>query len=353
MADWSNDADWSNETDWSSIGVAGEVLLKIQAEGLSLSEVDLTFLVQAALVKVQSESLDLSETDLAILVGFLVKVVDEGVSLSEIRRFVLPFAFGESTGGVITHEDPGPHFWAGMGWNGIEFFAGSAGSQSIVFFGHDGDLTDLIDVSGGNAIWGVAFDGTDYWVSDALEDQLNQYSTAGALGTLIDTIDTAVEQPRRIAFDGTHMWAASALDLTLIYLVDLSDGSTVGTIPSPDTDGIIRAMEFFDGHLWVITDTDPTGGTDFLVWKLDPSDGAVVSSFPVNELVNPSAMGFDGQYLWIADLDDELFHAYAVSSFVFDTIKVESEDMEISEADLQLVEAVPVATGFVGWGIPL
>jgi DNA-binding beta-propeller fold protein YncE len=62
--------------------------------------------------------------------------------------------------------------------------------------------------------WGIAFDGTNMWVTNYGDNTVTELSPTGAtLGTF-----PVGNAPRGIAFDGTHMWVANMGDGTVTEL---------------------------------------------------------------------------------------------------------------------------------------
>ncbi|MBT5850956.1 MAG: YncE family protein, partial [Acidimicrobiaceae bacterium] len=73
-----------------------------------------------------------------------------------------------------------------------------------------GAVTATIDV--GNALAGVAFDGTHIWVTNLIDGTVSKI--VASTGAVTATI-TVGNNPSGVAFDGTHMWVANGSDDTV------------------------------------------------------------------------------------------------------------------------------------------
>jgi len=90
--------------------------------------------------------------------------------------------------------------------------------------------------------------------------------------------------------------------LVLLILVPAAFGaSIVQTIDAPDTG--ISGLGFGSGSLWAVD------GTTGYVYELDPSNGAVISSF-FFEYGTPSGMSVSGSTLHILRADAGTYHGY-------------------------------------------
>jgi DNA-binding beta-propeller fold protein YncE len=66
----------------------------------------------------------------------------------------------------------------------------------------------------GNAPFGIAFDGTNMWVTNNGSENVTELSKTGAtLGTF-----ATLGGPQGIAFDGTHLWITDGQQGTVIEL---------------------------------------------------------------------------------------------------------------------------------------
>ena len=96
----------------------------------------------------------------------------------------------------------------------------------------------------GSTPWGVAFDGTNIWVSNANSNNVMKLSQAG---TVLGTFAVGTS-PRGLAFDGVNIWVANANSQNVTKL-RASDGAKLGTFSlGPGTAPVGIA---FDGaNIW-------------------------------------------------------------------------------------------------------
>jgi YVTN family beta-propeller protein len=140
----------------------------------------------------------------------------------------------------------------------------------------------------GKAPTGVAFDGTNIWVTNRADGTVTILSTTGTvLSTIIASNTTS--SPYGIAFDGAVMWVADySGTVSLCYSVSTNCGGAGGVGIGPNPVGIA-----FDGaNMWVTN----YGGSS--VTKMGA--GVRVSGpYPVG--AQPYGIAFDGTYVWVAN----------------------------------------------------
>jgi subtilase family serine protease len=135
----------------------------------------------------------------------------------------------------------------------------------------------------GGSPYGIAFDGTNMWVTNANSNTVSKLSATGAtLGTF-----TVGGGPHGIAFDGTNMWIANIASNTVNKLSPT--GATLGTFAV----GLAPFRIAFDGaNMWVTNTNSNT------VSKLSLT-GATLGTFAVGSA--PYGIAFDGTNMWIAN----------------------------------------------------
>jgi hypothetical protein len=163
----------------------------------------------------------------------------------------------------------------------------------------DGTVLETVPIPTSVTSCGLAWDGSSFWITDCVADEIVQISPTGAL---IGSFPAPATGPVGLAWDGTHLWDVDH-ESDEMHRIDPASGMVVYTIPAHDTRPAGLA---WDGdYLW-------TNGRDsVLTYKVDPSTGAVVASFgtPPGVGVNNGRGGaFDGQYLWVANGDVDVIY---------------------------------------------
>jgi hypothetical protein len=132
---------------------------------------------------------------------------------------------------------------------------------------------------------GIAFDRTNMWVTNQGDSSLKKISPSGAvIGTF-----TVGSEPNAIAFDGTNMWVTLQGGTVVEVASDGTVGTTVALQSGPS--GIA-----FDGMNMWITAHDGTVYTLAVVYGMLGSYPAVGN--------NLSAIAFDGLNMWVTDQQD-------------------------------------------------
>jgi hypothetical protein len=137
--------------------------------------------------------------------------------------------------------------------------------------------------------YGVAFDGTNIWVTNNTSPLGTVTKLLASTGAVVGTYSVG-PLPTAVAFDGTNIWVANSAGSTVTKLL-ASTGAAVGTY-------LVGAQPYgvaFDGtNLWVAIYTNP--GT---VTKLLASTGAVVGTYSVGRY--PYGVAFDGTNIWVTN----------------------------------------------------
>ena len=133
---------------------------------------------------------------------------------------------------------------------------------------------------------GLAFDGTNIWVTNQSSNNVTELlaSTGAVVGTY-----AVGSYPQGVAFDGTNIWVANEFSDTVTELL-ASTGAVVGTYSAGNTPVGVA----FDGlNIWV------TNEYSYTVTKLVASTGAVVGTYPVG--IYPTYVAFDGTNIWVVN----------------------------------------------------
>ncbi len=144
----------------------------------------------------------------------------------------------------------------------------------------------------GPAPMGLAFDGTDLWVSDF---ETNRIYRLDADGEVAAEIPSPGFGPVDLAFDGTNLWCAD-FENGRAYGLDV-DGNILGFANTPGTSPVGLA---FDGEEFWNSDFDSA-----TLYQINPA-GTVSASFPAPGF-GPLGLAFDGTHLWNADASGRIF----------------------------------------------
>ena len=162
-----------------------------------------------------------------------------------------------------------------------------------------GDYTGIhfdINASGNTEAYGIAYDGTYFWITDYITKKVFKYDYSGTYISFFSTgIGNGNISPIGIVWDGTYLWMTTTLNK--FYKYDIS-GNYTGTNfdLSAFTLGTAQAVTF-DGTYFYIS--APT--LESKVHKYDTS-GNYISSFNLtNSPSEGASITWDGTSFWIGD----------------------------------------------------
>lgn len=127
--------------------------------------------------------------------------------------------------------------------------------------------------------------------------------------------------PLGIAFDGTYFYVCQRNE-PLIYKYTLT-GVAAGTIPYPVATELLIASDMdFDGtNLWVMAEEQG------VLYKLNPSNGAILSSFDITNLtiMNYYGCAYDNGFVWVTSYSEpqELIRVNATTGQVVNTFPLQ------------------------------
>lgn len=160
----------------------------------------------------------------------------------------------------------------------------------------------------GDAPSALAFDGESIWVANGDDDTVMKLSRDGEiLGTFL-----VGKRPDGLAHDGQNIWVLNDQSRNVMKLAP--DGKLLGTYE--DVGSYPQAIAFYDGSIWVVSQTYYGDGSVFRL----ALDGSRRGIYPVGDTAN--ALAFDGESVWVTNsgegtvsrltLDGELVGTYAV-----------------------------------------
>jgi len=141
----------------------------------------------------------------------------------------------------------------------------------------------------GDGPYGVAFDGTNIWVTNYNSNNVTRINAT--TGTTVGTPITVGDGPFGVAFDGTNMWVTNQNSNNVIR-INAATGTAVGT---PISVGSFPVGVAFDGtNIWV------TNSGSNNVTRIDAATGTVVGS-PITLGSGPLGIAFDGTNMWVTN----------------------------------------------------
>jgi hypothetical protein len=139
---------------------------------------------------------------------------------------------------------------------------------------------------------GLAWDGTDLWLSDNEEDSLYRLSASGVVEATFALPDS-MNSPAGMTFIGPNLWTIDE-NTARLYVLDTTTMQPLRTFRLPDSiypDAASWGLTWDGNHLW---HSQYARG---MIFELDTTDGSVLSSFaPPDSWI--MGIEFDGQYLW-------------------------------------------------------
>jgi hypothetical protein len=155
-------------------------------------------------------------------------------------------------------------------------------------------------VSTGSNPWGLAYDGTNIWVTNYGSNDITVFkATSGAYVTTYSSQGTG---PKGITYDGAYMWVVNSTSNNVAKILD-SNGDLAGSFPIT-SNGWDAA---FDGtRVWV------TSGGDNAITVFN-SNGSV--EWPLTDSgCGPGWLAFDGSHMWVGCYDSKSVRGYNVST---------------------------------------
>jgi len=141
--------------------------------------------------------------------------------------------------------------------------------------------------------YGLAWDGKWLWIVDETAGKVKSIDPLS--GAVVRTLDVETKKPKGLAFDGERIWIADEGTMK-ITAIDPRSGRVVGTIPlkTPRGKGYrsIEGMAWDGKHLW----TAVFAGFSSSYNQVDPRNGEIIKSIFAD--CNPRGIASNGKYLW-------------------------------------------------------
>jgi glutamine cyclotransferase len=139
---------------------------------------------------------------------------------------------------------------------------------------------------------GLAWDGTDLWLTDIESESLYRLSMEGVVEAVFPLPDSS-RSPAGMTFIGDNLWMVDE-NTARLFELDTATMQPLKTFRLPDseyTDATSWGVAWDGQHLW---HSQYARG---MIFELDTADGSVVSSFaPPDSWI--MGIEYDGQYLW-------------------------------------------------------
>ena len=194
---------------------------------------------------------------------------------------------------------------SGLAWDGTNLWLSERGTDTIYELTTAGAIISSF-AAPGTAPAGLTFDGTNLWHVDKSTNTIYELTTAGAI---VSSFAAPGSDPQGITWDGTNLWIADRTDLT-IYEVTTT-GTLVSSFAAPGPKPI--GLTWDGTNLWVADNT-----TD-LTYEVTTT-GTVLSSFTTSGV---QGLTFDGTDFWYARNNNNTIYeligpgtgGYSVSSY--------------------------------------
>ena len=133
---------------------------------------------------------------------------------------------------------------------------------------------------------GIAFDGTNIWITNYTGNSVTKISSAGATTTYSLGAGAA---PTGIAYDGTNMWSSNLLNNSVTKISPAGATTTYSNVGSTP-----QAIVFDGTNMWIANNAGNS------VTKITPL--GATSTYSVGVGTNPVAIAFDGTNMWTANI---------------------------------------------------
>lgn len=195
----------------------------------------------------------------------------------------------------------------GLAWDGNNLWMSSYMQNSGIYRLDpvDGSVLDkcIPSIANVDCYGGLTFDGNNLWVADNCRSRIYMLdpSDCSIISTIINPDEFAVD----LAWDGSYLFVYGYPG-KIIYKLSSIDGSLIDFyIPAGIETGQNTALAYSDEYFWL-------SGTNNMIYKIDPLDFTVVTSFEA-PCSNPGGLAWDGKYLWVASYDKRVIYQIDIS----------------------------------------
>lgn len=123
-----------------------------------------------------------------------------------------------------------------------------------------------------------------------------------------------------LEWDGKYLWVSDGFN-GMIYYFDPVNNRVIKSFSGPTLN--MRDLAWDGRNLWAASWDYPRG-----IYKLNPSNGAVISSFPAPFSGHPDGLTWDGRFLWIGEEGGKIYKVLPLSGRLYTlySITVNGED---------------------------
>ena len=151
----------------------------------------------------------------------------------------------------------------------------------------DKDLGRPLTLNIGNGPRGVAFDGSNIWISNSLGNTVSRVDPTTNEVVVVPVATT----PRGIGFDGSSIWVTHSGSNNVLK-INPRTRAVLADVPV----GTAPTSAAFDGtSIWV----NNSGSND--VSRINPSTNTVIATIPVGS--TPRGLAFDGANIWVTNFN--------------------------------------------------
>jgi hypothetical protein len=201
-----------------------------------------------------------------------------------------PGPVSEVTGSGLAGFPQGIAFDGGRIWTANTGSFGAPQQLSIVTPGPTLPWSVTNISTGFSLLYGILFDGSNIWVTDAEDNTLKKLDASGAI---LQTVNVGTG-PRFPVFDGTNIWVPNSGDST-VSVVRAATGAVVATLSGNGLNDPFQAA--FDGQRILVT----SGINKLLLWKA--ADLTPIGNISTGGGTHPTGACSDGTYFWVTLAD--------------------------------------------------
>lgn len=236
------------------------------------------------------------------LVAQDVDVIDKakyiaGVRMSEAPpRYIVPSSSPVRFDTLFSFLTPGIQP-GGVAWDGQYFWNSDANTRLIYKLTETGSVVSSFSLPTGSLEGGgLAWDGMHLWLADEKAAILFKIDPATGLAVAqynLPSFGQGDPNGYDLTWDGQYLWHSEYASTAMIYKLDPQNGQVISSFVPPKD--IILGIAWSDGFLYGVNIEFASGGGR--LYKFDPATGAALDS-AFWEVPYPLGLTWDGQFFW-------------------------------------------------------